>query len=124
MARQHGYFVLIPAFIPVDKNSLQNQIKAGQVLNEAAQKRDLGAITSLEGIRYHALRDRAGNLKDMHVRWGSREVEAEPVGGETAETVETPDLDAASEETEAETTDETAADEATTTGRRRSRAAA
>jgi len=82
MARQHGYFVLIPAFIPVDKKSLQNQIQTGTVIHEAAQTQDLAAILALPGIRYHAQKGRDGGVKEMAARWGSVEVEAAPEGGE------------------------------------------
>jgi hypothetical protein len=76
MARQHGYFILIPAFIPVDKKSLQNQIQTGTVIHEAAQTQDLAAIMALPGIRYHANKARDGSVKELHSRWGSVEVEA------------------------------------------------
>jgi len=130
MARQHGYFVLIPAFIPVDKKSLQNQIQTGTVIHEAAQTQDLAAIMALPGIRYHAQKGRDGEVKEMAARWGSVEVEAEPgektapeegcrneppIGDEPA-----PDLDAASgngTETPADEPNSTQ-DAATTTGRR------
>jgi hypothetical protein len=92
--REHGYHVLIPAFIPVDKKSLQNQIKTGTVIHEAAQTRDLAAIMALPGIRYHAQKSRDGSVKEMAARWGSVEVE-------TAE-----------EQTPEETAKETAEDEA------------
>lgn len=84
MARQHGYFILIPAFIPVDKKSLQNQIQTGTVIHEAAQTQDLASIMALPGIRYHASKTRDGALKELHSRWGSVEVEAAPEGGEEA----------------------------------------
>jgi hypothetical protein len=77
MPRQHGYFVLIPAFIPVDKKNLQNQIDTGRVLLEAAQTQDLATITALPGIRYHAQRGRGGAVKEIHQRWGSVEIETE-----------------------------------------------
>jgi hypothetical protein len=83
MARQHGYFILIPAFIPVDKKSLQNQIQTGTVIHEAAQTQDLAAIMALPGIRYHASKTRDGAAKELHSRWGSVEVEAAG-GGEAA----------------------------------------
>jgi hypothetical protein len=76
MARQHGYHLLIPVFVPVDRKSLQNQIETGTVIHEAAQKRDLAAIMALPGIRYQAQKDRDGNVKDLPSRWGSVEVEA------------------------------------------------
>jgi len=82
MARQHGYFVLIPAFIPVDKKSLQNQIQTGTVIHEAAQTQDLASILALPGIRYHAQKGRDGGVKEMAARWGSVEVEAEAPGEE------------------------------------------
>lgn len=82
MARQHGYFILIPAFIPVDKKSLQNQIQTGTVIHEAAQTQDLAAIMALPGIRYHASKARDGAVKEMAARWGSVEVEAEAPGEE------------------------------------------
>lgn len=88
MARQHGYFVLIPAFIPVDKKSLQNQIQTGTVIHEAAQTQDLAAIMALPGIRYHASKSRDGAVKEMAARWGSVEVEAaadEPAAAEEGE---------------------------------------
>lgn len=128
MARQHGYFVLIPAFIPVDKKSLQNQIQTGTVIHEAAQTQDLAAIMALPGIRYHASKSRDGAVKEMAARWGSVEAEAPeetppedgrqdepPIGDEP-----TPDLDAASGNgTEAPADDPSPAqDEATTNGRR------
>lgn len=120
MARQHGYFILIPAFIPVDKKSLQNQIATGTVIHEAAQKQSLEAIMSLPGVRYHAKRARDGSVKEMFSSWGSVEIEDAQPGTEEAHeegpvlteeeansAEETPDLDATSD-----------ADPATTTGRR------
>lgn len=88
MARQHGYFILIPAFIPVDKKSLQNQIQTGTVIHEAAQTQDLAAIMALPGIRYHASKARDGSVKELHSRWGSVEVEAAGESGEEVAPVE------------------------------------
>lgn len=126
MARQHGYFILIPAFIPVDKKSLQNQIQTGTVIHEAAQTQDLAAIMALPGIRYHASKTRDGAPKELHSRWGSVEVEAAS-GGETVAADEDAQTDVESyiagqenETSSGETaaTDEPEADPATTTGRR------
>lgn len=125
MARQHGYFVLIPAFIPVDKKSLQNQIQTGTVIHEAAQTQDLAAMMALPGIRYHASKTRDGAPKELHSRWGSVEVEA--AGGEPAAAEEDAQTDVesyiAGQGSEAPADEPTpdvepVQDEATTTGRR------
>ena len=117
MARQHGYFVLIPAFIPVDKKSLQNQIQTGTVIHEAAQTQDLSAILALPGIRYHAQKGRDGGVKEMAARWGSVEVEAaEEAPPEEGRPDEPPVAD--EPVVEPAPYPEPAQDEATTTGRR------
>ena len=123
MARQHGYFVLIPAFIPVDKKSLQNQIQTGTVIHEAAQTQDLAAIMALPGIRYHASKSRDGAVKEMAARWGSVEVEAtadEPAAeAEADQTGDLYDTTPAEPITDESTPDpEPVQDEATTSGRR------
>lgn len=122
MARQHGYFVLIPAFIPVDKKSLQNQIQTGTVIHEAAQTQDLAAIMALPGIRYHASKSRDGAVKEMAARWGSVEVEAAAEGGEdTTSRDHLLDEQAEAEETQAEEDHAASAavqDEVATNGRR------
>lgn len=123
MARQHGYFVLIPAFIPVDKKSLQNQIQTGTVIHEAAQTQDLAAIMALPGIRYHASKSRDGAVKEMAARWGSVEVEA--AAGESGEDTTSREhlLDEQAEHEEDVAAEEAGqaeaeADPATTNGRR------
>lgn len=119
MARQHGYFVLIPAFIPVDKKSLQNQIQTGTVIHEAAQTQDLAAIMALPGIRYHASKSRDGAVKEMAARWGSVEVEAaEETPPEEGRQDEPPVGDGTGLSTHNVPGDEVIQDEATTTGRR------
>jgi hypothetical protein len=125
MARQHGYFILIPAFIPVDKKSLQNQIQTGTVIHEAAQTQDLASIMALPGIRYHASKARDGSVKELHSRWGSVEIEAAGESGEEnpnpgteqqiAETEEGPVFTTVEAEQAA---DEPEQDSVTTNGRR------
>jgi len=118
MARQHGYFVLIPAFIPVDKKSLQNQIQTGTVIHEAAQTQDLAAILALPGIRYHAQKGRDGGVKEMAARWGSVEVEVEAPGEAEGSPVSDEAMAADEPIGEPDPYPEPTQDEATTTGRR------
>lgn len=126
--REYGYTAIVPVFIPVDKNNTQNQIDILRALMEAGRGGTLEAITSLPGVR---LAVKPG--KDIMNRYGSvpvveaeaQEVSENPNFAPADETneVAAPDAELMSQAAYNETTDEPAADEVNTTGRRRARAA-